>query len=143
MFCYCSLKQLQQTYKRIVTFKDKSDIYFLQYKSLFPSLQKRYYPQVFIYLLYVVTLFIPQVWILVGVYVSIAIIGEIILCFVDQLPPTVSEKNKEETKLLDLLFATFKQLRHVKQWLLMPITVYVGMQKGFFAADFTKVRFED
>ena len=88
-------------------------------------------------------LFIPQVWILVGVYVSIAIIGEIILCFVDQLPPTVSEKNKEETKLLDLLFATFKQLRHVKQWLLMPITVYVGMQKGFFAVDFTKVRFKD
>ena len=84
-------------------------------------------------------LFIPQVWILVGVYLSIAVFGEIVLCFVDQLPSTVSEKKKEETKLPDLLFATFKQLRHVKQWLLTPITVYVEMQKGFFVADFTKV----
>ena len=86
-----------------------------------------------------VNLCIPQVWILVGVYLSIAVLGEIVLCFVDQLPSTISEKNTEEAKLLDLLFATFKQMRHVKQWLLIPITVYVGMQKGFFVADFTKV----
>ncbi len=38
-----------------------------------------------------------------------------------------------------LLFATFHHLRHGKQILLIPLTIYSGLEQAFLAGEFTKV----
>ena len=50
-----------------------------------------------------------------------------------------AEENECRTSC-QLLLATPKQWGNVHQILLIPITVYCGMQQGFFWQDFTKVR---
>ena len=38
-----------------------------------------------------------------------------------------------------LLIATGRQMKNIKQLLLLPITIWSGLQQGFFGADFTAV----
>lgn len=40
----------------------------------------------------------------------------------------------------ELLSATFKQLRKPNQQLLIPLTIFIGMEQAFIGADFTQVR---
>ena len=80
---------------------------------------------------------------MVGIYISIAVIGVILLMvFVDQLPNYV-QKRESRGKLKDeiktLLFATFKHIRHLNQLLLIPLTIYSGLEQGFLGAEFNKV----
>ena len=37
------------------------------------------------------------------------------------------------------MIATGRQMKNVKQLLLLPITIWSGLQQGFFGADFTAV----
>lgn len=39
---------------------------------------------------------------------------------------------------MQLLSATFKQLKKANQQLLIPITVFIGMEQAFIGADFTQ-----
>ena len=48
--------------------------------------------------------------------------------------------NQEESQSsLQLLVATFKQMRKKDQLLLIPLTLWSGLEQGFFGADFTAV----
>jgi hypothetical protein len=40
---------------------------------------------------------------------------------------------------LSLLVATFKLMKNRNQLLLIPITIWSGLEQGFFGADFTAV----
>lgn len=40
---------------------------------------------------------------------------------------------------IDLLAATFKQLRKPNQQLLIPLTTFIGMEQALIGADFTQV----
>ena len=53
-----------------------------------------------------------------------------------------SKKNKEKKSGLALLIATFMHLRKPYQILIVPLTVWSGMEQGFFFSDFTAVRSE-
>ena len=48
-----------------------------------------------------------------------------------------SEDSPETGK--QLLIATGRQMKNIKQLLLLPITIWSGLQQGFFGADFTAV----
>ena len=68
-----------------------------------------------------------KVWIMVGIYIGIAVLGVIILMvFVDQLPGYIKQRESRgqlKNEIKTLLFATFKHLRHSKQLLLIPLTI--------------------
>ena len=80
---------------------------------------------------------------MVGVYIGIAVCGVIqLMVFVDQLPDYLRQqesKGKLKDEIKTLLFATFKHLRHVEQLLLIPLTIYSGLEQGFLGAEFYKV----
>ena len=40
---------------------------------------------------------------------------------------------------LQLIYATGRQMKNKKQLLLIPITIWSGLEQGFFGADFTAV----
>lgn len=45
----------------------------------------------------------------------------------------------QEVSGLELVSATFKQLRKPNQQLLIPLTVFIGMEQALIGADFTQV----
>lgn len=45
----------------------------------------------------------------------------------------------QETSGIQLLAATFRQLRKPNQQLLIPLTVFIGMEQALIGADFTQV----
>lgn len=45
----------------------------------------------------------------------------------------------QELSGVELLSATFKQLRKPNQQLLIPLTIFIGMEQAFIGADFTQV----
>lgn len=59
---------------------------------------------------------------------------------VDPLP---EELEDEKTSLKDdavgLFIGTLKHLKHKKQWLLIPLTMYSGFEQAFFSAEWNKV----
>ena len=80
---------------------------------------------------------------MVGIYIGIAVIGVIVLMvFVDPLPHYIRQKQskgKLKEEIRTLLFSTFKHLRHLNQLLLIPLTIYSGLEQGFVGAEFNKV----
>ena len=48
--------------------------------------------------------------------------------------------SEDSTKTgLQLIYATGRQMKNKKQLLLLPITIWSGLEQGFFGADFTAV----
>ena len=55
-----------------------------------------------------------------------------------------SQKESERAETpgcFELLIVTTKQMRKKKQFLLIPLTIWSGLEQGFFGADFTAVRY--
>ena len=50
-------------------------------------------------------------------------------------------KDEEEPTGLSLVAATMRQMKKRQQQLLIPLTIWVGLQQGFFGADFTAVSY--
>ena len=48
-------------------------------------------------------------------------------------------EDSEEKSAKELLSATGKQMLKKKQLLLIPLTIWSGLEQGFFGADFTAV----
>ncbi|XP_055913956.1 UNC93-like protein [Eupeodes corollae] len=77
------------------------------------------------------------------IYVSCIIAAvAIIAIFLDPLK-RYGEKRKgsqsaQEISGLELLSATFRQMKKPNQQLLIPITVFIGMEQAFIGADFTQ-----
>ena len=60
----------------------------------------------------------------------------IIVIFLDDERPAGSKDTKFSFKLLA---ATGRQLKNKYQLLMIPLTVYIGMEQGFMVAEFTMV----
>ena len=50
-----------------------------------------------------------------------------------------TESENQRSGVFQLLFATFNNLRDRKQLLILPLTIWSGLQQGFMGADFTAV----
>jgi len=78
---------------------------------------------------------------LAGVYLACSVGAAIILAiFLDPLSrfgETESRQNQESLSGLSLLFATFKHMKNRDQLLIIPLTIWSGVEQGFFGADFT------
>lgn len=58
----------------------------------------------------------------------------------DNIPKELlAERGQHEDNLRDTLTATLMHLRHKEQILLVPITMYSGLEQAAFGAEFTKV----
>ena len=51
-------------------------------------------------------------------------------------------EGKEELSGVQLLVATFRHMKNKNQLLVIPITIWSGIEQGFFGADFTAVSAE-
>ena len=83
-----------------------------------------------------------QLWTLVGIYMAIGLCAILIsIFFVDHLPRHIVKSSglsiKEEFSTL--LLSTLKQMRNKKQLLLIPLTIYMGLEESFFGAEYNRV----
>ena len=73
-----------------------------------------------------------------GTYVICGVLAIIVIfSFLDEIPITDSEKSSTSTCKDSI--ATFVHMKDRKMQLLIPITIFVGLENGFVFADFTKV----
>ena len=85
-----------------------------------------------------------QLWTLVGVYIGIALLGCLMASlFIDTLPvswlPDDDRTGSVKDKVLGSLGATVLHLRHLNQILLIPLTIYSGLEQTFYSAEFYRV----
>jgi len=77
---------------------------------------------------------------LAGIYTSSACIAFIVVLFLQQLPSEVNRKSSCWNRLDPKeLISTLRHLKDRRQLLLIPITIYVGMEQGFFISDYLQV----
>ena len=79
-----------------------------------------------------------------GVYIAMGVVGFLISClFVDKLSDSwlSGERGRAaftRSVALSSLLATLRQMTHTPQLLLIPITMYTGLEQTFQDADYTK-----
>ncbi|KAK7043279.1 Ion channel regulatory protein UNC-93 [Halocaridina rubra] len=82
-----------------------------------------------------------QIYTMAAVYLCCSLLSAlIILIFLDPLsrfPKVDGNTNDQEEKRLQLLAATFNHLRHPYQPLIVPLTIWSGIEQAFLSADFT------
>ena len=85
-------------------------------------------------------LIVPEdstVVVLVTIYLVCGVLSIAVVFFLlDQLH---DEKHKERPPMFRLFFATLWHLRDIRMILIIPLTMYSGLEQGFVFADFTKV----
>ena len=84
-----------------------------------------------------------QVWTMVAVYIFIAALAIVITAvFVDQLPDDLQQRKRKPVarEVGEMCVATFKHMRLISQLLLIPITMFSGLELSFLSAEFTKVK---
>ena len=79
---------------------------------------------------------------MVGTYIAIACAGVILVCvFVDNLPKYLREdRSRAKKDAAKALIDTALHLKNKYQLLLIPITIYSGLEQGFYGAEWTRVR---
>ena len=86
---------------------------------------------------------ITQIYIIAGVYLGCSIAAALIIAlFVDPLTrfgEDERKEGKEELSGTQLLVATFKHMKKKNQILIIPLTLWSGIEQGFFNADFLAV----
>ena len=79
---------------------------------------------------------------MLGVFMGVAFIAVLIIgIFMDKLPKELEDDNRSgniKNDIGKLLVATVKHLRHVPQLLLIPLTIYSGLEQGYFNAEWSK-----
>lgn len=81
-----------------------------------------------------------QVYIMTGIFLSLTLISSVVLAtLVDPLSRFVDEKNMAANKKtgLQLVGATFSHMKNPVQLLLVPITIYSGVEQAYIAGDYT------
>jgi len=75
-----------------------------------------------------------------GIYTACAAVFFVIIIFLDRMNLDKEKKDGEGKLFPKLIIATFKHWwKSPYQKLLMPLTVYSGIEQAFIGADFTKV----
>lgn len=78
-------------------------------------------------------------YVLVGIYLCFALASAAVMgLFLDPLPP---KKDTDQESVFAKVTATLKHLKKLDQLLLVPITVFSGVEQAFILGDFTKVSF--
>jgi len=84
---------------------------------------------------------INKIYIMAGIYLACSISAAVLIAlFVDPLSRFgVTDEKNDKAKLtgLQLLVATFRQMKKKEQLLIIPLTFWSGIEQGFFGADFT------
>ncbi|XP_013794921.1 protein unc-93 homolog A-like [Limulus polyphemus] len=79
-----------------------------------------------------------KVYMLIGIYLASAIFGAILLeLFLDPLKREFVEFDKKLTGVR-LLLATLKHLKNPCQIVIIPLTIYSGLEQAFFLSEYTK-----
>ncbi|XP_075123892.1 protein unc-93 homolog A-like [Leptodactylus fuscus] len=77
---------------------------------------------------------------LMGIYTGCGVIAVLLIAiFLEQID--LSEEQKEQTdnpSIWKSLLGTIKQLKDIRQCLLIPLTMFSGFQQGFLSSDYTK-----
>lgn len=73
---------------------------------------------------------------LVSIYLICGILSMVVVVFL--LSQLHDEDKKEKPAMFSLFFATLFHLRDLRMMLIIPLTVYSGLEQGFVFADFTK-----
>jgi hypothetical protein len=76
---------------------------------------------------------------LVSIYLVCGALSIVVVFFL--LDKLHDEEKKERPPMLRLFFATLRHLKDIRMLLIIPLTMYSGLEQGFVFADFTKVRF--
>lgn len=89
-----------------------------------------------------------KIYLLCGIYLGCALVAALFIFIVlDQLKRSGQEeegvKAGNSKPSIKLLVETFRHLRNPQQLLLIPLTMYSGIEQAFLASDFTKVNFVD
>lgn len=81
-----------------------------------------------------------QKYMLYGIYLACAFVAALIIAIiVDPLIRSEDSKNSGASGFdLSLVLATFKHMKNTKQILLIPLTIYSGIEQAFMTGDFTK-----
>ncbi|CAG7836393.1 unnamed protein product [Allacma fusca] len=77
-------------------------------------------------------------YVLAGIYLGCAVAAAIIIFTLLDPLHRYGEKKREGSPV-ELILATAKQMKHPYQILLIPLTIWSGMEQGFWGADFTAV----
>jgi len=82
-----------------------------------------------------------SIYTLAGIYLTCSLCAALILAiFLDPLTRFGEEDRQSNGKKLSgvqLLVATFRHMKNKKQVLIIPLTIWSGIEQGFFGADFT------
>lgn len=82
---------------------------------------------------------------LAGIYLACSLIAAVLLALF--LDPLTRYGEKERTgsssqlEGIELLAATFRHMKNPYQLLMIPLTIWSGMEQGFFSAEYTAVSF--
>lgn len=77
-------------------------------------------------------------YMLIGIYLAFGLLSALVVAiFLDPLKRK-EDSDKLQASLLSRLVATFKHLRKLNQILLVPITIYSGIEQAFFLSEFTR-----
>ncbi|XP_065349467.1 UNC93-like protein [Cloeon dipterum] len=81
-----------------------------------------------------------KIYLLMSIYLGCGIVAAIIVSFfVDQLTRFGERAGSGEgLSGFNLLLATMKRWKDKRQLLLIPLTIFCGLEQGFFGADFTQ-----
>ena len=86
---------------------------------------------------------ITKIYTIAGIYLACSLAAALIIAiFVDPLSRFGEEERSEKSEKLSgmqLLVATFRHLKNKNQILVIPLTIWSGIEQGFFGADFTAV----
>jgi len=82
-----------------------------------------------------------SIYTLAGIYLACSLCAALVLAvFLDPLTRFGEEdrkKGKQQLTGMQLLVATFRHMKNKKQLLIIPLTIWSGIEQGFFGADFT------
>ncbi|XP_060611063.2 protein unc-93 homolog A-like [Anolis sagrei] len=80
------------------------------------------------------------IYILLGIYTGSGVFAVILVAvFLDPISAQLKENEvKKIPSFWSTFLATFRQLKDIRQCLLIPLTMYSGFEQGFLAGDYTK-----
>ena len=86
-----------------------------------------------------------QLYTLAGTYLACSVLAWVFVAifldpltrFCDDGKSDSSEQRRDETNTFTLFIATFNHMKKPYQLLIIPLTIWSGMEQGFFVSDFT------
>jgi len=78
-----------------------------------------------------------EIYLLIGTYLALIVVVCLLVAFLLDPLSRYGEKRGDGGGVKELMFATFRQMKKTNQQLLIPATIFVGMEQAFMAADYS------